>query len=83
MWEQVQWAMIESAREVCGSVRGGGERTQRVCGGMMRLSRRWCWQLAIKRQKKDGRKRKVKKYAYQSKKNVNEHYRRKMNEEMN
>ena len=22
MWEQVKWAMIESAREVCGSVRG-------------------------------------------------------------
>ena len=34
IWEQVKWAMGESAREVCGSVRVGG-RTQRVCGGMM------------------------------------------------
>ena len=24
MWKQVKWAMVESAREVCGSVRGGG-----------------------------------------------------------
>ena len=24
MWEQVKWAMVESAREVCGSVRVGG-----------------------------------------------------------
>ena len=23
MWEQVKWAMVESVREVCGSVRGG------------------------------------------------------------
>ena len=28
MWEQVKLAMVESAREVCGSVRVG-----RVCGG--------------------------------------------------
>ena len=25
MWEQVKPAMVESAKEVCGSVRGGGE----------------------------------------------------------
>ena len=25
MWEQVKWAMVESAREVCGSVRVGGK----------------------------------------------------------
>ena len=35
MWEQVKRAMVESAREVCGSVRVGG-RTQRVSGGTMR-----------------------------------------------
>ena len=31
MLEQVKWAMVEGAREVCGSVRVG-DRTQRVCG---------------------------------------------------
>ena len=36
MWEQMKQAMVESAREVCGSVRKWGEKTQRVCGGMMR-----------------------------------------------
>ena len=25
MWEQVKWAMVESARKVCGSVRVGGK----------------------------------------------------------
>ena len=28
MWEQVKREMVESAREVCGSVRGGGGITQ-------------------------------------------------------
>ena len=32
--EQVKWAMVESVKEVCGSVRVG-ERTKRVCGGTM------------------------------------------------
>ena len=35
IWELVKWVVMESAREVCGSVRVG-ERTERVCGGMMR-----------------------------------------------
>ena len=35
MWEQVKRAMLESAREVCGSVRVGG-KTQRVCDGTTR-----------------------------------------------
>ena len=35
MWEQVKWAMVEGAREVCGSVRVW-ERTQNVCRGTMR-----------------------------------------------
>ena len=35
MWEQVKWAMVESAREVCDSVRVGGKEP-RVCGGTMR-----------------------------------------------
>ena len=33
MWEQVKWAVVESVREVCGSVKVRGERTQRVCDG--------------------------------------------------
>ena len=28
MWEQVKWAMVESAIEVCGSVRMGGEKLE-------------------------------------------------------
>ena len=35
MWEQVKLAMVESAREIYGSVRVGG-KTQRVCGGTAR-----------------------------------------------
>ena len=35
MRKQMKWAMVESTREVCGSVRVG-EKTQRVCGGTMR-----------------------------------------------
>ena len=35
MWEQVKRAIVESAREVCGSVRVG-ERNQNVCCGTMR-----------------------------------------------
>ena len=34
IWEQVKRAMVDSAREVYGSVRVG-ERTQRMYGGMM------------------------------------------------
>ena len=30
MWEQVKWAMIESAREVCGSVTVGGKNPKSV-----------------------------------------------------
>ena len=33
--EQLKRARVERAREVCGSVRVG-ERTQRVCSGMMK-----------------------------------------------
>ena len=33
MWEQVKWAMVESAREMCGSVRVGGKNPE-VCSGM-------------------------------------------------
>ena len=30
MWEQVKWAMVESAREVCGSVKVGGKNPKSV-----------------------------------------------------
>ena len=30
MWEQVKWAMVESEREVCGSVRVGGKNPKSV-----------------------------------------------------
>ena len=30
MWEQVKWAMVESPREVCGSVRVGGKNPKSV-----------------------------------------------------
>ena len=33
MWEQVKRAMVESAREVCGSVRVGGKNTSEERGG--------------------------------------------------
>ena len=55
-------AMVGSAREECGSVRVGKEKIQRLCGRMTRLKLhlgerrllgRGCWQLPIKRQKKD------------------------------
>ena len=36
MWEQVKRAMVESAREVCGSLRVRGEEPQRECGGTRR-----------------------------------------------
>ena len=30
MWEQVKWPMVESAREVCGSVKVGGGNPKSV-----------------------------------------------------
>ena len=30
VWKQVKWAMVESAREVCGSVRVGGKNSKSV-----------------------------------------------------
>ena len=64
MWEQVKWAMVESAREVCGSVRVGEKNQKSVCWNdetkaavrRRRLLGGGCWQLAMKRKKKDVRK---------------------------
>ena len=38
MWEQVKRAMVESAREMCGSVRIEGKNPMSVCGGTKRES---------------------------------------------
>ena len=52
----------------------------------MQLGERRCWQLAMKRQKKDvwkrTEKKKIKKCIYQTKKKVNEQFGRKMNEDV-
>ena len=51
MWEQVKCAMVECVREVCGSMRElGGKNPKSV---WWRLLGKECWQLAIKRQKRD------------------------------
>ena len=36
MWEQVKWAMVESAREVCSSVRVGGKNSKSVIKAAVR-----------------------------------------------
>ena len=61
MWEQVKWAKVEGAREVCGSVRVGGKNSKSVWWndeiklqlGERRLLGRGFWQLVMKTQKKD------------------------------
>ena len=94
MWEQVKLAIVESAREVCGSVRVGGGNPKSV----------W-WNDQVKAAVRDRRKevlgakdedakelcrevykeekRKVKGCIYQSKKKVHEQFGRKMNQDMN
>ena len=37
MWEQVKWAIVEIAREVCGSVKVGGKNPE--YGGMIKERR--------------------------------------------
>ena len=61
MWDQVKRAMVESAREVCGSVRVEGknpksvrwnEEIKVIVRRKESVGRRY-WQLAMRRQKKD------------------------------
>ena len=53
MWEKLKWAMVESAREVCGSMREGEKNPKSVWWndelGDRRLLGRICWQLDMKR----------------------------------
>ena len=74
-------AMVESAREVCGSVRVGGGSPKRVWWNDQVKSAvkrkedvyRRCWELEMK----------VKRYIYQSKQEVQEQFGRKMNQDVN
>ena len=92
MWEQVKWAMVESAREVCGSVQvGGGNLKCMWCNNQVKAAferkevlgvrdedaRERC--LEVHKEKK----RKVKRCIYQGKKEVQEQCGRKMNQDMN
>ena len=72
--------MVESAREVGGSVRVGGKNPKKVQWNDeikdSFMKKGGCWQLVMKRQKKGAlrhteEKRKVKRCIYQSKKKVN------------
>ena len=91
MCEQVKQAVVESAREVCGSVRVG-ERTQRVWwNDEIKAAIRRNELLVVSDEETKERcmeeyreeKRKVRRGVYQSKKKVNEHFGREMNEDVN
>ena len=89
--------MVESAREVCDSMRVGGESPKSVCwndevkAAVMRKEASWKEVLAASDEETNERcmeayreeKRKVERYIYQSKKKVNEQFVRKMNEDVN
>ena len=92
MWKQVKWAMVESAREVCDSVRVRGKNTKSVCrnndvkapvrrkevlGARDEEAKERCME-AYREEK-----RKIKRCIYQSRKKVNEQFGRKMNEDVN
>ena len=97
MWEQVKWAMIESTREVCGSVKGEGKNPKslwwndEVQAVFRRKEVAWKEDLAASDEEENERwmdtyreeKRKVKRCIYESKKKENEQFGRKMNEDMN
>ena len=58
MWEQVKRTMVESAREVCSSVREGGKNPKSVWwNDVIKAAFRRCSHLAMKRQNKDAWKR--------------------------
>ena len=83
MWEQMKWAMAESARK--------------VCNVWLSTSRRWepkkCWKEMLGARNEDAKerclevykeeKRKVKKCIYQSKEEVQKQFGRKMNQDVN
>ena len=97
MWEQVKRTMVESAREVCGSVRVGGNIPKSVwCNyevkpAVRRKEAAWKEVLVASDEEAKERymetyreeKRKVKICIYQSKKKVSERFGMKMNEYVN
>ena len=94
MWEQVKRAMVESAREVCGSARVGGGNPKSVRwndqanAAVERKEDAWKEVLGARNEDATERylevykeeKRKVKRYIYQSEKEVQEQFERKMNQ---
>ena len=88
IWEQVKLAMVETAREMCGSVRVGGKPPKSVLGNdeiktaVRRKEAAWKKVLAAsEEEEKEGcmeayreEKRKVKRCIYRSKKKVNEQF---------
>ena len=88
--------MVESRREVCGSVRVGGKNPKSVCwnseikAAVRRKKAAWKEVLVASYEAKETcmevyieEKRKVKRCIYHSKKKVNEQYGRKVNEDVN
>ena len=55
MWEQVKWAMVESAKEVFGSVRVEGKNPKSAWWNdeIKAAVEERCWQLVVRRQKKN------------------------------
>ena len=94
MWEQVKRSMVESTREVCGSVRVGGKNQKNVLWNdekkavVRRKETVWKGLLAASDEESKLRcmeayreeKKKVKRCIIRSKKKVNEQFGRKMNE---
>ena len=90
IWEQVKWAMVESAIEVCGSVRVGGKnpksvwRSNEIKVAVRRKEAAWKGVLAAsveetKERCMEEEKRKVKRCIIQRKKKVSEQFGKKMN----
>ena len=92
MWEQVKWAVVERAKEMCGSVqlRGGNpnsvwwnDQVEAVVKRKEELeardedARERCLEVYIEE------KRKVKRFIYQSKKVIQEQFGRKKNQDVN
>ena len=85
VWEQIKLAILESAREVCGSVRVGGKNPKCVWWNdeIKATVRRKSASDETKDVWKPTAKRKVKRCIIQNKKKVNEHFGRKMKEDVN
>ena len=97
MLEEVKWAMVENAREVCGSVRVAGKNPKsvrwndKIKAAVRRKEAAWKEVLAASNEETRERcieayreeKRKVERCIIQSKKKVNKQFGRKMNENVN